>query len=220
MCVCVQASCEPLLPERLFETDGEEEHSPEKTTAAQLATEDEAGRGEEMREEEGEEEKMEAEEEGGEGERDTASSSGKYSGLGLGSLLRVSEYSSQNHGSVTVDLNVPWSRLLSPLPHESPPPSLARWAESQTPSDDEEGFSLAPSPLLSLEHYLQICERHMSMSEADRWYSSAVYHAIDQRGERGISEEGLRESLPPLPSPPSISSPAHSQRPHTVSPQL
>ena len=191
----LQASCEPKLPEKIFETDEEEKPS-EKMTAQQLEDE-------EVEREEGEDDGEglegrkigDGEEREDVADKEMASTSVKGSGLGLGSLLQVSENSTQNHGSITLHLDVPWSSQLSPLPHESPPPLLTSWANSQAPTDPT-------SPPLSLDIYLQLCEKHLSMGEADLQFNRAVYITIDQRGDRGMGGEELRGALPPLPPSP------------------
>ena len=169
------------MPERLFETD--DEHEKEKT---ELMME-----GAVVEEEEGEEE------EEGLPSSSSAVKGSRFSGLGLGSLLRVSETSTQNHGSLKLGLDVPWSSLLSPLPNEAPPTSLASWVASGV--NDRE---TSADPPLSLTEYLQLCKRHLHMSEADQQYSGAVYGVIETQGDGGITKGELREheTLSPIPT--------------------
>ena len=191
VCVCVecvyilyvQTACEPVLPEKLFETDeGQEGEKMAQQLMEGAMRED----GEEEREGEGEGESGGREE--GEGEERPSSlvmKVSRYSGTGLGSLLRLCENSIQNHGSVKLDLDIPWAALISPLPEEHPPPSLACW---KIHPDGE----TANSPPLSITDYLSLCRQHLQMTEPDLQFSRAVYEVIEQCEERGVSVTGLR----------------------------
>ena len=192
------------MPKRLFDTDGVEdsEKTAHQLMEAALTEEEE----EEMeREGEGEEVEREGEGEGGgegegeveggeEEEEDKEQSSSKrdshrFTGMGLSHLLQVDENSTQNHGSVTLDLDTPWLRLVSPLPGETPPPSLDSWNNSwASPNDGETSL-----PPLSLADYLHVCRLHLNMTEADVHYGRLVYGAIEERGERGVRKGELQE---------------------------
>ena len=241
--------CEPVLPERLFETDDEQDA--EKRTAQQkqlfegaLDEGREGGEGEGREEEdenggrrevqkhgEGEETEKGEEEiagkdgkdgqgeerrdgdtnpaEGVEGEEEDEDEGEKctprdarYSGTGVSSLLRVGDNSTQNHGTLTLDLNFPWSSLLDPLPDEVTPPSLATWAEETPPDSD--------TPL-SLDAYLSLCREHLNMSDGEACFNGQVYKCVEKGGERGRREEELQSLLPPLPPSSGLSLTDHIQ---------
>ena len=200
------------MPERLFETDDEQDSAEKRAVRQKQLLEEGAMEGEDegggqkleedeerrkreedegietgektsVREVEGEDEEEEEEE----GEKSTS----KYSGAGVGSLLRVGDNSVQNHGSLTFDLSLPWSSLLDPLPDELAPPSLARLAEEAPPTLD--------TPL-SLETYLGLCRQHLRMSGEETDFNTVVYRCVEGGGERGREEGemgGLLPSLPP-----------------------
>ena len=116
----------------------------------------------------------------------------------------MGEYSTQNHGSLTFDLDLPWFSLLDPLPDETPPASLARWAEETPPGSD------TPKSPLSLDAYLNLCRDQLGMSEREVSFNSQLYHLVEEGGERGRGEEELR-SLLPLPPSSSLSLADHIQ---------
>ena len=99
----------------------------------------------------------------------------------------MNENSIQNHGSVKLDLDIPWARLISPLPDEAPPPSLASWNTSP-PSPDRE----TALPSLTLNTYLDMCRHHSIMTEHDLQFNRAVYEMIQRSGEKGVSVGTLR----------------------------
>jgi hypothetical protein len=247
--------CEPVLPERLFETDdeqdtekraaqqkqlvegaldeereggegegrdeieeeekggrkevqkqGEREETVEKGEGERAGKDGKDGQGEERREGDtnaaGEMEGEEEDEDEGEGEKCT-SRDVRYSGTGVSSLLRVGDNSTQNHGTLTLDLNLPWSSLLDPLPDEVTPPSLVTWAEETPPDSD--------TPL-SLDAYLSMCREHLSMSDGEACFNGEMYRCVEAGGERGRREEELQTLLPPLPPTSSLSLTDHVQR--------
>ena len=255
MSYVIQMVCEPVLPERLFETDdeqdtekraaqqkqlvegaldeereggegegrdeteeeekggrkevqkqGEREETVEKGEGDRAGKDGKDGQGEERREGDtnaaGEMEGEEEDEDEGEGEKCT-SRDVRYSGTGVSSLLRVGDNSTQNHGTLTLDLNLPWSSLLDPLPDEVTPPSLVTWAEETPPDSD--------TPL-SLDAYLSMCREHLSMSDGEACFNGEMYRCVEAGGERGRREEELQTLLPPLPPTSSLSLTDYVQR--------
>ena len=190
VCECVfvlQVTCEPVLPDKLFETEEDQETDQQLMEGAMREGEEEEDEREGVQEVGGER--------GGEEGEVKPSGSGvkgsRCTGSGLSSLLQVSENSTQNHSSLKLDLDVPWPSLVSPLPDENPPPSFASWYSSQTPGlHDEEGKK---DRSLSLADYLLICRQHLLMSECDLQFSRAVYEVVEQQGERGVRLGDLRE---------------------------
>ena len=100
----------------------------------------------------------------------------------MGALLHITEISAQNHGSLTLDLSLPWSSLLDPLPEEETPPT--GWDEAPP---------IAATPTsLSLDAYLDLCGHHLRMSESELKLNSEIYRVIEEKGERGVGEAEIR----------------------------
>lgn len=165
------------------EEDGEKEKAVHQKSQKQATTKEVV--------EEGDEEEEEEEEDEGEGEGEekgeTRSKDSRYTGTGLGSLLHINDTSFQNHGSLHLDLGLPVSSLLSPLPDEETTPSLARWAEKNASDLD------TPTTPLSLDEYLTLCRSHLKLSEADVRFNAGVYRMVEESGEKGVNEAELKD---------------------------
>ena len=111
----------------------------------------------------------------------------QYTSVKLSRLLHVDESATQNHCTMEMDLSLPVSSLLSPLPHEQPHPLLDSWYSSRTYTDRHMASCAPPS----LADYLEICKNHLMMSAADVAYNHALYEAIVCAQDTGIVEDTL-----------------------------
>ena len=172
--------------ERKKEEENEEKGEPDGREKEAEVGEREVGKGDTL---EGDEEEEEEEE----GKMVALSRGSRHPRTGMGTLLQITDNSTQNHGSLTLDLNLPWATLLDPLPEEQAPPTSADWAEA-TPTD-------TPTALL-LPEYLALCRQHLSMSESELSFQTDLYGVIEERRDRGISWAELsgRGLLPLLPA--------------------